>query len=631
MTPDKLLEAIPLGAVLLAPLRETDGAVEDFVATACNDLACRWLRQPRDKIIGQRMSERMCGGADAARMDLARRTRRDGSQTCFRVAMSGEDAVALECWLSPVDDGLLLTLKPLSGVDAAKGDDDLVLVPLAADLADVGVWEYWPIENRVRWSAATRRIYGVPAGYGDGTFEDFRRLVVPEQQAKLAAADATLRRCGALEHDWLIQTPGGRRRWIHSRTRIVAFDAEGRPLKVLGVTFDVTESKTLHAELEKNRLDAERESEAKGRFLATMSHEIRTPLNGLLGMAELLERSLTEPAHRRMISVIRDTGSTVLTIINDILDHARIEAGAIALESVPLSPLEIAHRVEAAHLATTADKGLALRIEADPGAAQPRAGDPHRLTQILHNLIGNALKFTDRGGVTVRVRAGPGEPVTFEVEDTGIGMTDAQRARVFGRFEQAEDATARRFGGSGLGLSIVKGLVEAMGGTVVASSTPGVGSVFRVELPLAPVAATPIADRPAQALRSLRGLRVLAADDNEINRLVLTQMLDALGAQALIAASGVELLEARTSESFDVILLDIAMPGLDGPATLASLRRLEREQGLSSPPALAFTANVMPEQLTRYQAQGFSGHLAKPVTMSALAQALSAHGGGKAA
>jgi PAS domain S-box-containing protein len=500
----------------------------------------------------------------------------------------------------------------------------------AAEAADIGMWEFWPREDRMRWNLVARRILGVERVALGGTSQDLRSLLAPGEADRLATFLANLRGTGRDVGDWRIVTPDGRERRVETRTQVIDVDGDGRPEHVLGVILDVTETRALQAALEASRAEAEAEAEAKGRFLATMSHEIRTPLNGLIGMAELLDRALTESAHRRMISVIRDTGSTVLAIVNDILDHARIEAGRMTLESAPFSPLDLARRVEASHAATASDKGLFLRVEADAGSTAMRAGDQHRVTQMLHNLVGNALKFTERGGVSIRVRAPMGKPLVYEIADTGVGMTAEQQARLFDRFAQAEASTARRFGGSGLGLSIVKGIAEAMGGAVEIESAPGRGTVARVTLPLSSVApATDMAPRPgaAPSLAALRGLRVLAADDNEINRLVLSQMLDALGVAARVEASGEALLDARTTESFDVILLDIAMPGFDGPTTLEALRRIERERGLPSPPALAFTANVLPEHVAEYHQLGFSGHLPKPVTLSALSETLAAHAG----
>jgi signal transduction histidine kinase/CheY-like chemotaxis protein len=628
MTPHELVEALQHGAVAFAPSAKGDPP-QDFVAIACNAEAARLLGRPRAEIVGTSFASSLRLDATSPLLSLPARVHLHEGAEAFTIAGRPTPDDTLGLRLARAGDGFLLTIETGTPSAFDAGAVASPEVSAALEASEVGVWEYWPGRDRARWCRVTRRIYGLDADKAEGAFDDFRRLVAPWQHDQLMQADADLRRTGACAYEWLLVPPGHPPRWVQSRTRVVDFDAQGMPERVLGVSFDVSETRALQDRLEESRRAAEAEGQARSRFLATMSHEIRTPLNGLLGTAEVLDRALAEPAHRRMIEVIRDTGSMVLTIINDILDAERIAEGRVALEEAPFSPLEIARRVEAAHLPPAADKGLRLTVEADAGAAAARMGDPHRVMQILHNLVGNALKFTEHGAVTLRVRAADGEPVRFEVHDTGVGMTPEQVARAFDRFSQAETGTARRYGGSGLGLSIVKGLAEAMGGGVTLVSSPGAGATVRVELPL-PAADASDRDRapreaPPPPRARLRRVRVLAADDNEINRLVLSQMLDALGAEARIEPSGEALLTARPEAAFDLILLDIVMPGMDGPSTLARLRHLERARGLPSPPAVAFTANVMPEHVARYHAHGFAGHLAKPVTMTALADTLAAH------
>jgi PAS domain S-box-containing protein len=626
MTPQQFLDAIPVGAIAyersgadFAPIR-WNAAACDILGLEPTAIAATTLRGHVADLDGARIAEAADGAMATGAAARVRVGAPDGSARSVEVVLTRWDGWCVACF-TPI------AAAPAEDADAAM---TAARIAEAAEAADIGVWEFWPREDRMRWSPAARRLLGVERVALSGTSQDLRALLADARADRLETFLANLRDAGRDVGDWRIVTPDGRARCVETRTRVVDVDRDGRPEHALGVILDVTETRALQAALEASRAEAEAGAEAKSRFLATMSHEIRTPLNGLIGMAELLDRALTEPAQRRMISVIRDTGSTVLAIVNDILDHARIEAGRMTLEEAPFSPLDLARRVEASHGATASDKGLFLRVEADAGSTAMRAGDPHRVTQMLHNLVGNALKFTERGGVTIRVRAPMGGPVVYEIADTGPGMTAEQTARLFDRFAQAEASTARRFGGSGLGLSIVKGIAEAMGGAVAIESAPGRGTVARVTLPLSSLA--PAADRAARqgaapSLAALRGLRVLAADDNEINRLVLSQMLDALGVEARVEASGEALLEARTTESFDVILLDIAMPGFDGPTTLEALRRIERERGLPSPPALAFTANVLPEHVAEYHQIGFSGHLPKPVTLSALSETLAAHAG----
>ena len=247
---------------------------------------------------------------------------------------------------------------------------------------------------------------------------------------------------------------------------------------------DITERRRAEDELRRAKAAAEEASRAKSEFLANMSHELRTPLTGVLGMAELLGEDLTSAEHREQIEAIISSGSSLLAIINDLLDLAKVEAGQLEFESIPCDLSQILRESVAQFRLQAQDKGLSLGIEVAPGAQLQRLTDPVRFRQILLNLIGNAVKFTDQGGVTIQVAGGPEEAVRIAVQDTGIGISPAQQARLFQPFSQADSSTTRRFGGTGLGLAIVHHLVHRMGGRVAMESTLGVGSTFWVELAL---------------------------------------------------------------------------------------------------------------------------------------------------
>jgi CheY-like chemotaxis protein len=353
-----------------------------------------------------------------------------------------------------------------------------------------------------------------------------------------------------------------------------------------------------------------------------MSHEIRTPMNGVLGMAEVLEATLTEPAERQMVGAIRESGETLLTIIDDILDFSKIEAGRLELEAVQFRPRDLARRVESLHTLRAAEKNISLSVMTTRGADVPRLGDQHRILQILHNLVSNAIKFTEQGEVAITIRCQPDRPLVVEVRDTGIGMTEEQSRRIFEDFVQADSSTRRRFGGTGLGMAIVRRLVEAMEGRVELESRPGEGTRVRVALPLevcAPAAAG--AGGGGQAPLP-RGLRVLAADDNRTNRLVLEAMLARLGARAEILAGGREAVAAAAEARFDLILLDISMPEMDGLEALEAIRVGERARGEPPTPAVAVTANALTHQVESYMARGFAGHVAKPIRPEALLAAM---------
>ncbi|MBK5926383.1 PAS-domain containing protein [Rhodobaculum claviforme] len=395
------------------------------------------------------------------------------------------------------------------------------------------------------------------------------------------------------------------------------------------------------------RLAAEAATRTKSEFLANMSHEIRTPLNGVLGMAELLHDGLDDPGLRVMAAQILESGQGLLTILNDILDMSKIEAGKLSLEVVPFAPAELLARVSALHAAVARDRGLDLAVGCTPPAPARRLGDPHRLQQILHNLLSNAIRFTPEGRVALRMHAPDGGALVCEVSDTGIGMGPEQIARLFRPFEQADTTTTRRFGGTGLGTSIVKKLVDMMGGTVAVDSTPGHGTTVRVTLPLPQEAAqdafgsdtTPEAGPPVSTGRSapgpaaspavaperaLAGLRLLVADDNVTNRLLLELILGKAGAELCMVADGAAAVAGWAPGRFDAVLLDISMPGMDGCAALAAIRAAARTHGAPEPPALAITANAMTHQIAEYHAAGFDGHVAKPFRRAELIAAVRA-------
>ncbi len=375
---------------------------------------------------------------------------------------------------------------------------------------------------------------------------------------------------------------------------------------------------------------AEEVSKSKSIFLANMSHEIRTPLNGVLGMAEVLHSRVTTPETQGMVATIRNSGESLLNILNSILDMSKIEAGKVELESIPIQIPEILTTIEALHRVKAEEKGIDLKFLISAASNNTRLGDPHRLSQILNNLINNAIKFTEVGEVVVKLSGRPGNPVVIDVKDTGVGMSEAQTARAFNSFEQADFSTTRNYGGTGLGLSIVQQLVQLMGGTISLKSELGHGTSIRVVLPL-PETASQLEDTPRPKdlpdMRHLSGRRLLIADDNPTNLAVLSEMLSQFNFNIAKVQNGKEaLLEwetaVRKNNPYDLLLLDIRMPVLDGLAALAEIRKLEADHNLPTTPAIAVTANAMPHQIAEYVVGGFDAHLAKPVRRAELLHAI---------
>lgn len=375
---------------------------------------------------------------------------------------------------------------------------------------------------------------------------------------------------------------------------------------------------------------AEESTRAKGIFLATMSHELRTPMNGVLGCTQLLKDTTLADQQRQLIETMHRSAEALLTLVNDILDFSKIEAGKMSLEVANVNLRALVGDVTTLAEGLAAPKGLTISLKIDADVPEEFRGDPVRLRQILFNLVGNAIKFTQQGGVTIAISSLTRDAtdefdvvvLQWSVQDTGIGMTPGQQANLFKAYAQAETSTTRRFGGTGLGLMICRQLVELMGGTITVNSVFGQGSTFAYTTNLLPAIHREVTVSSSGAAQQSAGdqvgpLRVLVADDNEINQVVACKFLQKLGCQVEVARTGREALEAITRTAYDVVLMDCEMPDMNGYEATREIR-LREDGTLSHLPIMALTGHTSEEEAQKCRQAGMDRVLTKPVTLTAL-------------
>jgi PAS domain S-box-containing protein len=513
--------------------------------------------------------------------------------------------------------GVVIYVDDVSAMTAARREsqaqEQRLKIALGAARAAVVETDY---RRNVVWSSPELVAL---TGYdlnGTGVGDQIWPFIHPADRQRMGKAVRQLFAGGTVEpQEARILTPDGRERWVRIYSEFEK-DENGAWTKSVNLLIDIDDSKRQELALIEAERAANAAAEAKSQFLANMSHEIRTPMNGVLGVLHLLERQSLPGEAASMLAEALACGRMLQALLDDVVDFSRIEAGRLEQASEPLDPAAVLNGVAGLLRGQAEGKGLTVTVETD-GLPRWVLGDPVRLRQCLFNLMGNAVKFTAAGRVTARAIGcdGPGGPcLRFEFEDTGLGIDEETIGRLFERFQQADATTTRRFGGSGLGLAITRKLAELMGGLVGVRSTPGEGSTFWLEIP-ASAAAGPQA-APAEIGAVLDGLRMLVVEDNATNRMIAVKILESLGASVDTAEDGEQGVAAAARGGFDLILMDIQMPGIDG---IEATRRI---RALASPvartPVLALTANVLTHQRDVYLAAGMSGVVGKPVSPTAL-------------
>ena len=421
----------------------------------------------------------------------------------------------------------------------------------------------------------------------------------------------------------------GEERWCEFSMDAVELDNGARG--VSGRIVDVSERRRTQLALRRAKEGAESASRAKSAFLATMSHEIRTPMNAILGMAELLGDTGLDDEQREFLRILRNAGGNLLDLLDDLLDVSRVESGRLVLAH---DPFDVAALVREAVEVLTPDaqsKGLALRVDVDAGFSPWRLGDHKRLRQVLLNLVGNAIKFTASGWVSVHLSPGEGaEELRFEVEDTGIGLPDHLGERIFDSFTQGDSSITREYGGSGLGLSICKRLVELMEGAIRAEDGGEGGARFIVTLPLRSAEegeSAAAASAPFPAASTGEGLDLLVVEDADDNRLLIKSYLKKTPNRLVFAENGEQAVEMFKARRYDLVLMDMQMPVMDGCSATRLIRQWEREQGREVTPVVALTAHAFKEDVQRSLDAGCDDHLSKPIKKTTLLEVLARYGG----
>lgn len=530
--------------------------------------------------------------------------------------------------------GVDVTAERKMAEELAKRDRELT--ELADNITDA-IIRLGPDGTCLYASPSTEQVFGRPLGEVIGS--DMRTAIAEEDQDAVVDAFTSLVR--GEQQRVLVAFRGPVRgdevegRWFEASCAAISGAERGGADHILASVRDISHTKRLESDLRAARAMAESAAQAKTAFLANMSHEIRTPMNGVIGFTDLLSQGDLDPEQRHYVEMIGESGTTMMQLLNNILDGSKIDAGLMRVTSEPIEIHKEITTIKRLMRPLAQQKNVELDAQIDPSLPPTILGDRLRLRQVLQNLVGNAIKFTDSGTVklmaTVRKA---GEEVEISVSDTGIGIAPDNLDSIFESFTQADVTTARRYGGSGLGLAITRQLVELMGGTISVSSIIGEGSTFTVNMPLVTANETVDAESDVRSAPSKQGdrpgLRILVAEDNKINQILVRSMIERVGAESHIVENGAEAIrevEAAFGEGgvpFDLVLMDLQMPKIDG---LTATRTL-REAGFDAHrlPIVALTANAYSEDVENCIAAGMQGHLAKPLTMRALSEVIDRFG-----
>jgi signal transduction histidine kinase/BarA-like signal transduction histidine kinase len=499
----------------------------------------------------------------------------------------------------------------------------------AQEVASLGSWEYDWKTGIMHWSDEQHRLFGYDPE-NTPTIRETLLRVLPKDRKKLFRALRVVSKkqtCFQFEFRFI---PIGQTEYRHALCHAqIDFDDIGAPLRVHGTNQDITTRKAIEAELVSAKEKAEIASRTKSEFLANMSHELRTPLNGAMGMMQLLSMDDLAPEHREYVETAITSCKNLTQLLSDILDISKVEAGKLKLSNVEFRPEDILDSVHETFNQVAKSKDLKFPFIISSDLPQCLRGDPIRLRQVLFNLVGNALKFTEKGSVSVEVslfnNTGSGTcRLLFSIIDTGIGIPDGMLDKIFGAFTQVDGAYTRKFQGTGLGLNIVKRLAELMGGNIAVASEMGKGTAIHFSIPFK------ISKTPAMACQPdiLKGLpeinckRILIAEDDHVNRLAIRGFVEKLGHSAVCVTNGAEVLSLLAQQHFDLIFMDIQMPVMNGIEATQNIRKAVSLGDKRYIPIIALTAHAMNSDRETFLKEGMTDYLAKPISIQELRQLL---------
>lgn len=609
----------------------TDGFWKVSLKTAriveVNDVYCNISGYTREELFntaiteidaeddGEKLKERMRANVEhgGIRFDTIHR-KKDG--TLWNVEVNSSFA--------NIDGGqIIVFLRDITERKTIEKEKNLALYRMneAQNIAHMGSWELDLITNSLFWSDEIYRIFEIDHLKFKATYSAFLDAIHPDdRQLVNDAYTESLQNKTKYEIVHRLLMADGRIKWVREMCESY-FDHAGIPLRSMGTVQDITELKKIELELQVAKIQAERANKAKSEFLANMSHEIRTPMNAVVGLSYLaLGLDLPDKA-KDYIEKINTSSQSLLTIINDILDFSKIEAGEITIDHTPFFLSNVTENVKSLFSIRTDEKGIEFKIEIANDVPNDLLGDSIRLTQVLNNLVGNAVKFTQKGGVTLKINTINKTPknaeLKFTVTDSGIGMTDEQIGRLFKAFSQADSSISRRFGGTGLGLAICKRLIDKMNGSISAKSTEGVGSefTFTLKFDLAKKVDSETKLLHSTEDTSLIGLKVLLVEDNAINQLVAQEILKKIGLVVTAVNNGAEAIDSIQKEKFAAVLMDVHMPVMDG---LEATRKIRNDLAMKNIPIIAMTAAVMAQDLENCILAGMNDHVGKPINIPEL-------------